>query len=42
MQINNYLDSTYLKTAKQAGISEEETKQNVINLINEAIKMILF
>ena len=38
MQINNYLDSTYLKTAKQAGISEEETKQNVINLINEAIK----
>lgn len=38
MQINNYLDSTYLKTATQAGISEEETKQNVINLINEAIK----
>lgn len=38
MQINNYLDSTYLKTAIQAGISEEETKQNVINLINEAIK----
>ena len=38
MQINKYLDSTYLKTATQAGISEEETKQNVINLINEAIK----
>ena len=38
MEINKYLDSTYLKTANQAGISEEETKQNVINLINEAIK----
>jgi deoxyribose-phosphate aldolase len=38
MNIGDYLDSTYLKTATQAGISEEETKQNVIDLINEAIE----
>ncbi|HFS66740.1 MAG TPA: deoxyribose-phosphate aldolase [Flavobacteriia bacterium] len=38
MQLNKYLDSTYLKTAEQAGISKEETKQKVIDLINEAIK----
>lgn len=35
--IQNHLDSTYLKTAKQAGISEEETKQNVLNLVQECI-----
>lgn len=35
--IQNHLDSTYLKTAKQAGISEEETKQNVVNLVQECI-----
>lgn len=38
IKINNYLDSTYLKTADQAGISEEATKNNVIALINEAIE----
>ena len=38
MKINQYLDSTYLKKAKQANISEEATKQNVIDLINEAIE----
>jgi deoxyribose-phosphate aldolase len=38
MNIGDYLDSTYLKTAEQAGISEEETKQNVMDLINEAIE----
>jgi len=38
IKINQYLDSTYLKTAKQANISEQETKQNVIDLIKEAIK----
>lgn len=38
MQLNKYLDSTYLKTAEQAGISQEETKQKVIDLIDEAIK----
>jgi deoxyribose-phosphate aldolase len=38
MNINQYLDSTYLKTAEQANISEEETKQKVIELVNEAIE----
>lgn len=38
MQINNYLDSTYLKTSKQASISEQETKEKIINLVNEAIQ----
>jgi deoxyribose-phosphate aldolase len=38
MKINQYLDSTYLKTAEQAGISEKETENKVIELVNEAIK----
>lgn len=38
MNINQYLDSTYLKTAEQANISEEETKQQVVNLVNECIE----
>jgi len=38
MDINQYLDSTYLKIAIQANISEEETKQKVIDLVNEAIE----
>ncbi len=37
MEINKYLDSTYLKTAEQANISQQETEQNVISLIDEAI-----
>ncbi len=37
MNIANYLDSTYLKTAEQADISLVETKQNVIELIEDAI-----
>ncbi len=37
MNINQHLDSTYLKTPSQATISEKETKQNVIALIEEAI-----
>lgn len=37
MNIQKYLDSTYLKTAKQAGFSEDETKKKVTNLISEAI-----
>ncbi len=36
--IQNYLDSTYLKTATQAGISKKETKQKVKDLIEECIK----
>lgn len=38
ININQYLDSTYLKTAIQAGISEEETKTNVKQLVDEAIE----
>ena len=37
MKVNQYLDSTYLKTAAQAGISEEKTVENVKNLIKECI-----
>lgn len=38
MNIEDYLDSTYLKTAEQAMISEEENRNNIKGLINEAIK----
>ncbi|MFZ2282633.1 MAG: deoxyribose-phosphate aldolase, partial [Lutibacter sp.] len=38
MNINQYLDSTYLKTAEQAGISETETEIKVKELVNEAIE----
>lgn len=38
MKINQYLDSTYLKTAQQAGISESETENKVKELVNEAIE----
>jgi deoxyribose-phosphate aldolase len=38
MEVNQYLDSTYLKTAEQANISEEATKQKVIDLVNECIE----
>lgn len=37
MDIKNYLDSTYLKTALQAGISEEQNDLLVVNCIQEAI-----
>jgi deoxyribose-phosphate aldolase len=37
MRINQYLDATYLKTAIQAGISEQENLQKVLQLANEAI-----
>ncbi|WP_281235334.1 deoxyribose-phosphate aldolase [Flavobacterium gelatinilyticum] len=37
MNIKQYLDSTYLKTASQAGISEEENSLVVKNAIQEAI-----
>ncbi|UFH31214.1 deoxyribose-phosphate aldolase [Chryseobacterium sp. C-71] len=37
MNIAQYLDSTYLKTPLQAGISEEETLQKVKQLTQEAI-----
>ena len=35
--ISNYLDSTYLKTSEQAGISDEETKNNVMSLLDDAL-----
>jgi deoxyribose-phosphate aldolase len=38
MKINQFLDATYLKTATQAGLSEEENLQNVLSLTQEAIK----
>lgn len=37
MNIKSFLDSTYLKTAKQAGISENENRKLVVNCIQEAI-----
>ncbi|WP_367276290.1 deoxyribose-phosphate aldolase [uncultured Polaribacter sp.] len=37
MKINQFLDATYLKTATQADIPEEENQQKVVDLINEAI-----
>ena len=30
MEIHQFLDATYLKTATQAGISEEENLENVV------------
>lgn len=37
MKMNHFLDATYLKTATQAGISEAENEQKIIDLINESI-----
>ena len=37
MNIKHYLDSTYLKTAAQANLSEKENTQVVVNCIQEAI-----
>ena len=31
MDIKSFLDSTYLKTAEQAGISEVENKKLIVN-----------
>lgn len=42
MNIAQYLDSTYLKTPFQAGISEDETLQKVKELTQEAIENHLF
>jgi deoxyribose-phosphate aldolase len=38
MKLSQYLDSTYLKTSIQATLTEEETKQKVIQLVDEAIE----
>lgn len=37
MEINQYLDSTYLKTPKQSGLTEEQTFDKVRALTDEAI-----
>ena len=37
MKISQFLDATYLKTASQANLTEQENRQKVIDLINEAI-----
>ena len=37
MKISQFLDATYLKTASQANLTEEDNQQKVIDLINEAI-----
>ena len=42
MKINSYLDSTYLKTPVQSGLSEEETLKIVIDLTQEAIDNDIF
>lgn len=42
MNIAQYLDSTYLKTPSQSGLSEEETQKKVMELVDEAIENNLF
>ncbi len=37
LHVESYLDSTYLKTPAQSGLTEEETKNKVIELTDEAI-----
>jgi len=37
IHIQDHLDSTYLKTAEQAGISAQETKEKVVVLLQECI-----
>ena len=32
--LGKYMDSTYLKTAEQSGVGEEETEMAVFNTIN--------
>ena len=38
MKIENFLESTYLKTPQEAEISEDQNEQVIISLIEEAIK----
>lgn len=42
MKINTYLDSTYLKTPTQSGLTEEQTLETVFNLAQEAIDNNIF
>ena len=36
--VSGYLDSTYLKTAEQAGITDEDTYNNIMSLLEDALK----
>lgn len=38
INVKNYLDSTYLKTPEQSGLSESETQKKVFELTDEAIQ----
>nr|WP_297308624.1 deoxyribose-phosphate aldolase [uncultured Flavobacterium sp.] len=38
MKLNTYLDATYLKTPQDSGLTEDETKQQIIQLVNDAIE----
>lgn len=42
MWLGDYLDSTYLKTSKQSGLSDSEILEQVHKLTNEAIELGLF
>lgn len=42
MEINKYLDSTYLKTPEQSGLSEKETLETVLSLVDETIANTIF
>ena len=42
MEINKYLDSTYLKNPAQSGLSDEETLKTVLHLTDEAIENNIF
>ena len=39
LEIAKYIDSTYLKTSDELAISKKENKQNVLNVIFQAIEM---
>lgn len=42
MEVRNYLDSTYLKTPAQSGLTEEETLKKVYDLAQEAVDYGMF
>ncbi len=42
MEVSQYLDSTYLKTPSQSGLSGDETKETVYKLADEAVSHKIF
>ena len=42
MNVENFLDSTYLKLPEQSGLTTEETRKKVIELTDEAINYHFF